>query len=177
VAKAERGAVGGPGGGSGPARGVSAGKGAAAASGVSPDPSSGGGTISVPHHASGARLARQQLAAELERRVPPALRADAVAVAAELLGNAVRHAAPLPGNVIHFVWRVDTDADETIVELRVSDGGSPNVPRERTPEPESLDGRGLAIVAALAGSWGVERDGDGQVVWARLRATNGPLGV
>ena len=128
-----------------------------------------GGTMSVPHHASGARQARQRLAAELDRLVPAALRSDAVAVAAELLGNAVRHAAPLPGNVIRFGWRVDTDANGTDVELRVSDGGSRKVPRERTPAPDSLHGRGLAIVAALARAWGVERDGTAQVVWARLR--------
>ena len=128
-----------------------------------------GGSVSVPHDASGARVARQRLAAELDRLVPPALRADAVAVAAELLGNAVRHAAPLPGNVIHFGWRVDVDPNEMVVELRVSDGGSPKVPHERTPEPEALDGRGLAIVSALARSWGVERDDAGQCVWARLR--------
>ncbi len=128
-----------------------------------------GGSVSVPHDASGARVARQRLAAELDRLVPPALRADAVAVAAELLGNAVRHAAPLPGNVIHFGWRVDVDPNGMVVELRVSDGGSPKVPHERTPEPEALDGRGLAIVSALARSWGVERDDAGQCVWARLR--------
>lgn len=147
MAKAERGAVSGSGG-----RGDDA-----------------GGTISVPHHASGAREARQRLAAELDRLVPASLRADAIAVAAELLGNAVRHAAPLPGNVIRFGWRVDSDATGTDVELRVSDGGSLNVPRERTLAPDSLDGRGLAIVAALACAWGVERDGTAQVVWAKLR--------
>ena len=99
-----------------------------------------------------------------------------VAVAAELLGNAVRHAAPLPGNVIHLGWRVDSDATGTVVELRVSDGGSPMVPKERTPEPDSLDGRGLAIVSALARSWGVIRDSAGQCVWAQLRgpALSGP---
>jgi two-component sensor histidine kinase len=129
-----------------------------------------GGTISVPHHAGGARKARQRLGAELERLVPPALVADAVAVAAELLGNAVRHAAPLPGNTVHVDWRVDTDEGGTVVELRVTDGGSLKVPHERTHAPESVGGRGLAIVAALARSWGVERDGAGQCVWARLRS-------
>jgi anti-sigma regulatory factor (Ser/Thr protein kinase) len=133
--------------------------------------------MAVPHHASGARQARQQLAAELDRLVPPTLRADAVAVAAELLGNAVRHAAPLPGNVIHFGWRVDTDPTGTVVELRVSDGGSPQVPKERTPEPDSPDGRGLAIVAALARSWGVVRDGTGQCVWARVRESGSGSGA
>lgn len=123
----------------------------------------------VPHHASGARQARQRLAAELAVLVPAVLVADAVAVAAELLGNAVRHAAPLPGDVIRLGCRVLTDPDGALVEVRVSDGGSTQVPVERAATPDSVGGRGLVIVAALAGSWGVEREGDGQCVWAQLR--------
>jgi anti-sigma regulatory factor (Ser/Thr protein kinase) len=124
----------------------------------------------VPHHAGGARAARQRLAAELAALVPPALVADVVAVAAELLGNAVRHAAPLPGDVIRLGCRVLTDPAGALVEVRVSDGGSAQVPVERAAPPDSVGGRGLAIVSALAGSWGVEREGDGQCVWAQLRS-------
>jgi anti-sigma regulatory factor (Ser/Thr protein kinase) len=129
----------------------------------------------VPHDANGARQARQRLAADLAELIPPPLVADCVAVAAELLGNAVRHAAPLPGGVVRIACRVGvTDRDESgepaaaVVELRVSDGGSPMVPTERVASPDSVDGRGLRIVAALARSWGVEREGDGQCVWAEV---------
>jgi anti-sigma regulatory factor (Ser/Thr protein kinase) len=167
----------------------------------------------VPHHAGGARQARQRLAAELHGLIPPALLADCVAVAAELLGNAVRHGAPLPGGVIRIachlgvwqpsgVWQASgvwqpsevsqpsgvwqssevsqptggsqrirsTEPGGAVVELRVSDGGSPFVPTERRAEPDSVNGRGLAIVTALARSWGVEREADGQCVWAELRS-------
>jgi anti-sigma regulatory factor (Ser/Thr protein kinase) len=123
----------------------------------------------VPHHASGARQARQRLADHLHGHIPPTLVADAVAVAAELLGNAVRHAAPLPGGVIRLACRMGTALQDAYVELRVSDGGSPMVPIERSADPDSVDGRGLAIVAALARSWGVDHEEHGQCVWAELR--------
>ena len=55
-----------------------------------------------------------------------------------------------------------------IVEVRVTDGGSPQLPRPRTASAEEPDGRGLTIVEALADRWGVDRDGLGQSVWAEL---------
>ena len=50
----------------------------------------------VPHHGRGARLARYRLGGELGGLVSPELLADLVAVLAELVGNSVRHAEPLP---------------------------------------------------------------------------------
>jgi anti-sigma regulatory factor (Ser/Thr protein kinase) len=120
--------------------------------------------VVVPHHARGAQQARHRLAAELAGVVAPPLLADVVAVVAELVGNAVRHAGPLPGGVVRVAWRVRG----TIIEVRVTDGGAPNIPAPRDAGPEDLDGRGLTIVAALADRWGVERDGLGQCVWAEL---------
>lgn len=122
----------------------------------------------VPHDAGGARKARQQLAAELSDLLPPALLADTVAVVAELLGNAVRHADPLPGGVMRLTCRVRLRPGAAGIELRVSDGGSELTPVERQAGPDAVDGRGLAIVAALARAWGVDREGDGQCVWASL---------
>jgi two-component sensor histidine kinase len=109
------------------------------------------------------------LATELADMVRPGLLSDAIAVVAELVGNAVRHAAPLPGGVVRVAWRLRKSrkgGDQ--VEVRVTDGGSAVPPRVRVVGPESVDGRGLAIVSALADRWGVDRDGLGQSVWAVL---------
>ena len=120
--------------------------------------------VVVPHHARGAQQARHRLAAELAGVLPPPLLADVVAVVAELVGNSIRHAGPLPGGVVRVAWRVRGNA----VEVRVTDGGAAEIPSPREAGPEELDGRGLTIVQALADRWGVERDGLGQSVWAEL---------
>ncbi|MEU4642350.1 ATP-binding protein [Micromonospora sp. NPDC023814] len=122
----------------------------------------------VPHHATGARLARHRLADELTGVVPPPLLADLVAVLAELVGNAVRHADPLPGGVVRVAWRVRSSAAGQQVQIRVTDGGAAAGPRMRVADTDAVDGRGLHIVAGLADRWGVERDGLGQSVWAEF---------
>jgi anti-sigma regulatory factor (Ser/Thr protein kinase) len=124
--------------------------------------------VVVPHHARGARAARYRLAAELSTAVSAPLLSDTVAVLAELVGNAVRHAEPLPGGVIRVAWRLRPGVDGDLIEVRVTDGGADEAPQMRTVGPDALDGRGLSIVAALADRWGVERDGLGQSVWAEL---------
>ncbi|PWU60671.1 ATP-binding protein [Micromonospora globispora] len=124
--------------------------------------------VVVPHHATGARLARHRLADELADVVPPALLADLVAVLAELVGNAVRHADPLPGGVVRVAWRLTPTADGQSVQIRVTDGGSNSGPLMRAATPDAIDGRGLHIVSGLASRWGVERDGLGQSVWAEF---------
>ena len=139
----------------------------------------------VPHHARGARVARHRLANELSGVIRATMLADVISVVAELVGNAVRHADPLPGGVIRVAWRLRDEPERRLVEVRVTDGGAPQLPRIRTVGLEALDGRGLSIVAALADRWGVDRDGLGQSVWAELsgvadghartRTTTGPI--
>lgn len=124
--------------------------------------------VVVPHHPLGAGQARARMSAELSTAVRPALLADAVSIIAELVGNAIRHAAPLPGDVIRVAWSVTYLGGTEIVEIRVTDGGAETEPVIRRPNPEAIDGRGLAIVAALANSWGFDRDGLGQCVWAEV---------
>ncbi|GAA2713758.1 ATP-binding protein [Micromonospora olivasterospora] len=128
--------------------------------------------VVVPHHATGARLARHRLARELAGLVPPVLLADLVAVLAELVGNAVRHADPLPGGVVRVAWRLRPVSGGQAVQLRVTDGGAAAGPRLRATDPDAADGRGLHIVAGLASRWGVDRDGLGQSVWAEFDAAH-----
>jgi anti-sigma regulatory factor (Ser/Thr protein kinase) len=124
--------------------------------------------ITVPHHAEGASQARHRLATSLVGLIPAAVLADIVAVTAELVGNAVRHAAPLPGGVVRVAWRL-LRSDR--IEVRVTDGGADTTPAERRVGSDSPDGRGLMIVAALSERWGIDRDGPGQCVWARVGIT------
>ncbi len=127
--------------------------------------------LAVPHHAWGARLARQRLSADLAGVVGSDLLADAVAIAAELVGNAVRHARPLAGDVVRISWLLHLDRPQPTLEIRVEDGGSLADPRIRPVTPDAIDGRGLAIVAALAERWGTDQTGTGRVVWAVLVET------
>jgi anti-sigma regulatory factor (Ser/Thr protein kinase) len=130
--------------------------------------------VVVPHHARGARLARHRLATELATVVAAPLLADVIAVLAELVGNAIRHAEPLPGGVVRVAWKLRTDPDgRDAVTVRVTDGGAPDrQPVVRPVGAEAVDGRGLRIVVALSDGWGIERDGLGQSVWAELSCPN-----
>jgi anti-sigma regulatory factor (Ser/Thr protein kinase) len=131
--------------------------------------------VVVPHHPTGARLARHRIAAELADLIPAVLLADLVAVLAELVGNAVRHADPLPGGVIRVAWRLRETPDGRLAQVRVTDGGAGDgQPLMRTADPAAADGRGLHIVSGLASRWGVDRDGLGQSVWAEFDPAGTP---
>lgn len=122
-------------------------------------------SVTVLHHPSSASVVRRQLLADLAvSGYGVEFTDDAAAVATELIGNAVRHARPLPGGVLQVQWRAHLEG----LEIRVTDGGAPTVPRLRRVPPDSISGRGLAIVASLAAQWGVAPDGRGRCVWAWL---------
>lgn len=124
--------------------------------------------VVVPHHPRGARLARHRLANVLADIVSPAILSDLVAVLAELVGNAVRHAEPLPGGVVRVAWRLRSQQEGHQIRLQVTDGGALEPPQLRPLDEHAMSGRGLHIVAALASEWGVEVDGLGQSVWAEF---------
>jgi anti-sigma regulatory factor (Ser/Thr protein kinase) len=86
-----------------------------------------------------------------------------VLLCSELVTNAVLHAAA-PS-------QVRVRVRDARVRLEVHDP-SPHLPAPRVHDPEAPNGRGMALVAALADAWGIER-GDGltdlgKTVWVEL---------
>jgi len=128
------------------------------------------GTSSVqmlPYTASSVGAARRRLIGDLTvAGVYEATACDAGLVLSELISNALRHATPLPGNLIRVSWCLNHDC----VEVAVSDGGGPTVPMVNKPAANALGGRGLGIVDRLSLRWGVytHQDGSETTVWAAL---------
>ena len=119
----------------------------------------------LPYAAASVRAARRHIAADLRRRgIPRGIVEDCVLVASEILSNAVKHARPLRSGKVEIAWDVRDDE----VEIQVADGGGPTTPQAHAPSLSALGGRGLAIVASLAGTWGVRHGDLGTIVWARL---------
>jgi anti-sigma regulatory factor (Ser/Thr protein kinase) len=78
----------------------------------------------------------------------------------ELVTNCVQHARS------GFELEVAAHGE---VRIEVRDSGEGR-PRMRSPALRDPSGRGLQIVAALAGAWGVRPTGQGKAVWFTLPA-------
>ena len=87
----------------------------------------------------------------------------AALIASELVSNAVRHAPPLPSGNLAIGWQLDA-AGYTI---SVTDGGLAAPIAARDSDPDASSGRGLAIIAAIAETWGVDTHDGLTTVWAR----------
>lgn len=107
---------------------------------------------------AGARAARRMVRAAL-LDLADELAADAELVVAELVANAVLHGeAPV-------CLRLSCEDDW--VRIEVEDGGR-SVPVRGRSGSDAMTGRGLAVVAAIADSWGVEPLPTGKTVWAEI---------
>lgn len=118
----------------------------------------------------GARLARRLATHRLDRwgvsYGSPA--SDTVAlVVAELATNAVLHGR-VTGRDFELRLRYDRAAGVVRVEVSDAHPGRPATPEPPSPATAEDDGgRGLLLVEAVAGRWGVEdRTGPGKTVWA-----------
>ena len=119
---------------------------------------------SVPHAPRSASTVRRDLVIDLTKcEVPLSVVDDAALVMSELVGNAVRHGAPLADGCVRVSWELTDDA----LHLEVCDGGalSQREAIDLTTVPASAEGgRGLAIVSLLAQRWGTTPYGAGEGV-------------
>ena len=107
------------------------------------------------------RFTAKSLAAE-----PGHLIEDAEQVVSELVTNAILHGSePVTLRILR---------GEHTLRLEVEDGGR-TLPVVGLPSPDTMTGRGLSLVAALASGWGVEESAGGKIVWAELAEEPGQL--
>jgi anti-sigma regulatory factor (Ser/Thr protein kinase) len=86
---------------------------------------------------------------------------SAVLLTSEVVTNALLHG--------HSVTDLTVAAGPAGVHVAVGDRG-PARPRRVERGADALDGRGMAIVDALAHDWGVRPGDDGKVVWFEVAA-------
>lgn len=93
-------------------------------------------------------------------RFPDELRDRGVLAASELVANSLQHGTP--------PTRLGLRRTDRRLIIEVTDGDD-HLPRRRRAEPGDESGRGIAIVAAVATSWGSRRTpGGGKAVWCEF---------
>ncbi|HUH06349.1 MAG TPA: ATP-binding protein [Egibacteraceae bacterium] len=113
----------------------------------------------LPPQPVSARKARRFVSECLARWGLGHLDADAALLVSEVVTNGLRHAGT------RMALEVLRTGDGVRVEVR--DGSRSPCVRRRA-HPDSVDGRGLELVAAVADDWGQRRRGEGKVVWFEL---------
>lgn len=111
--------------------------------------------------ASSAGEARRFISDRLAAWRAPQYEESARLLVSELVTNAILHA--------RTDVTVRLELDPTRLRLEVMDA-SARQPVSRHYSLEATTGRGLALIDALAGRWGVDNDGQGKTVWAEIMA-------
>ncbi|AYY11447.1 ATP-binding protein [Actinobacteria bacterium YIM 96077] len=112
-------------------------------------------------------MARHIVADDLRATgIPESVLESVIAVVTELVSNAVLHARPVSltdaGEGVVLRWAVTNRH----VLVNVTDGGGPEEPTLKASPIEEPEGRGLAIVDALARDWSVRSEDDQVTVQA-----------
>jgi anti-sigma regulatory factor (Ser/Thr protein kinase) len=132
------------------------------------------------HDMSYTLRARPRAAAEARRELvgltlPKITRENLALLVSELVTNSVRHA----GQPADAPIGVQVSNGSGSVRLTVHDCGQgfPFPAQEVPVAPLLAGGRGLAIVAALSETWGVDSNPDGCTVWCQLAVDEQPTPV
>jgi anti-sigma regulatory factor (Ser/Thr protein kinase) len=91
--------------------------------------------------------------------VPRDAAADVQLIVSELATNCVRYGAP------PMQCKVRLDGDRVVVDTWDAASTRPHL---RPFDPAAPNGRGLHLVAGLAGAWGVRPTGAGKAVWCTV---------
>ncbi|NED95324.1 ATP-binding protein [Phytoactinopolyspora alkaliphila] len=127
--------------------------------------------LELPSKVSSVPEARHTVSDDLRNSgVPQAVVDNVLMVVTELVTNAVRHAEPLRFSDTRRGVRLRWIVIDHHVLIDVTDGGGPDQPRLRRAATADPEGRGLAIVDALARDWSV-RSTNGEVT---VQAVVGP---
>jgi anti-sigma regulatory factor (Ser/Thr protein kinase) len=126
-------------------------------------------TRALPGDPSAARQSRQFVSGVLrEWSIDEEVVATAELCVSELVTNAVIHSGTTSS--------VTVQADREYVLVLVQDHGSRGaVRRAEELDPESVSGRGLMLVDALASAWSAEHSTDGTTVWFELALAKSPV--
>jgi anti-sigma regulatory factor (Ser/Thr protein kinase) len=120
-------------------------------------------TQTLPCEPASARRARLLVSAACESWGLPGLVDSATLVVSELLANAVEHSGS------RLVRVIVSNPEHDRVRVAVVDR-SRVCPAPRAAAEDAEDGRGLAVVQALADRWGTEPKRWGKSVWAECAA-------
>lgn len=127
-------------------------------------------TIRIPKHKQHVPIARQQIRKALADWGITDQLADSVTLSAnELVTNAVTHC-----RVSYAQVEIRLTLSGTELVLEVADPDRDELPHLHHSAPDEENGRGLALVEALADSWGHRRESYAKCVWARFTLTGHP---
>jgi serine/threonine-protein kinase RsbW len=97
-----------------------------------------------------------------------AVASDVLLACSELAANAIIHSnSGLPGGI--FTVRACIDSERIRIEV-IDQGGSWTSSCSHKDDCDDQSGRGLMIVAAIAGAWGIAGDQEGRTAWCEIRA-------